>query len=330
MTLTPSLPSPQDIGTTVNFLAEATGGTGNYQYEFRTGATAPGTLVQAYSTNPTYRWYTDGLPAGTTTFRVNARVVGTTGVVTTTAAFTIATATAKTVTLTSSLPSPQPSGTSVTFNALASGGSGTYEYQFSDNVSGAMIVVQPFSASAAFLLPTTTPAGTYQFQVAARTAGSGGPAEATSAPLPFTIQAGMGATLIAFPTSPQTSRNIRGIPRGPGAVGRVSYEYQFSDNVTGTMAVRQAYSQNSTRVWNTTGVPFGTYGLKVDIRNVGSTAASQATTTIAYTLAPLPATGVVFTPAPFPQARSLRGPSDRDRSRQRWVGALRVPVLLIP
>ena len=74
----------------MNFLAEATGGTGIYQYEFRDITGGGNILLQAFSTNPTYRWYTDGLAAGTYTFRVNARVVGTTTVVTTTAAFTIA------------------------------------------------------------------------------------------------------------------------------------------------------------------------------------------------------------------------------------------------
>ncbi|HQU13721.1 MAG TPA: multicopper oxidase domain-containing protein, partial [Thermodesulfobacteriota bacterium] len=206
VTLTPSLSSPQVIGTAVNFVAAATGGTGNYQYEFQDITGGGNTLVQAYGVNPTYRWYTDGLAAGTYSFRVNARCVGTTTAVTATVTFTLGVATPNTVALTSSLPSPQFSGTSVTFTAAASGGLGTYEYQFSDNVSGAMTVVQPYSASSAFVWNTTSvPAGTYQFQVTARNAGSTSAAEATGTPLPFTLQAPIGATLTVSPPSPQPS-----------------------------------------------------------------------------------------------------------------------------
>ena len=221
VTLTPSVPSPQVIGTTVNFLAEATGGTGNYQYEFRNITGGGNILLQAFSTNPTYRWYTDGLAAGTYTFRVNARVVGTTGVVTTTAAFTIATSTATSVTLSSSLPSPQPAGTSVTFTAARQRRGGDLRVPVLRQRVGR------HDGRAALLrvgrLPMDHdlgPAGTYQFQVAARTAGSGGPAEATSAPLPFTLQAGMGATLVAFPASPHLQA-FPWLSSRTGAAGRV-------------------------------------------------------------------------------------------------------------
>ncbi|OYV71265.1 MAG: hypothetical protein B7Z74_07265, partial [Deltaproteobacteria bacterium 21-66-5] len=301
VTLTPSLSSPQVIGTAVNFVAAATGGTGNYQYEFQDITGGGNTLVQAYGVNPTYRWYTDGLAAGTYSFRVNARCVGTTTAVTATVTFTLGVATPNTVALTSSLPSPQFSGTSVTFTATASGGLGTYEYQFSDNVSGSMTVVQPYSASSAFVWNTTSvPAGTYQFQVTARNAGSTSAAEATSTPLPFTLQAPIGATLTVSPPSPQPSGYyLAFVAVASGGSG--TYEYQFSDNVSGAMTVVQPYSSSAAFVWNSTGVANGTYQFKVDVRNAGSTSPSQATASTNYAIigvAGAPATGVSLSATP--------------------------------
>ena len=108
-----------------------------------------------------------------------------------------------------------------------------------------------------------------------------------------------------------------------GTGGSGVYEYQFSDNVTGTMAVTQAYSGNSTRVWNTTGWPLGTYSHKVDIRNLGSTAASQAihhdrlhACTASGDL------GGIHTRTFSRKPAGSRCPSDRDGCRQRWVGAV--------
>ena len=79
VTLTPDLPSPQLPGTIVNFFAVATGGTGNYQYEFQRrvqGGTFA--VVQPYSANPIYQWDTTGVAEAIYEVMVNARNVGST------------------------------------------------------------------------------------------------------------------------------------------------------------------------------------------------------------------------------------------------------------
>ena len=116
------------------------------------------------------------------------------------------------------------------------------------------------------------------------------------------IPAATGVTLQATPGSPQlVGTQVAFIAAGQGGTG--IYEYQFSDNVTGTMTVKQPYSTASARTWNTTGVPNGSYAQKVDVRSLGSTSSSEASNSTTYVLATSgPATGVLVTPdQPSPQ-----------------------------
>jgi len=199
------------------------------------------------------------------------------------------------VTLTVSPTSPRIAGTQVLFLAAAAGGSGTYEYQFSQNVGGVLTVAQPYGPSPGWLWNTTgLAAATYNFQVDARSAGSVNASEA-SAVASYTIlpTAATGVTITPAPASPQPpGASVAFVGAASGGSG--TYEYQFSDNVTGAMAVTRAYSQASAWIWNTTGVANGTYSIKVDARYLGSTAASEATATTTFTLAPAPVASVAY------------------------------------
>jgi hypothetical protein len=80
------------------------------------------------------------------------------------------------VTLTPSPASPQTVGAKVTFTAAATGGSGSYEYQFvRRDPQGVWTTVRAYSSAATWTWGTTGAAtGTYSIQVWARNAGSTG------------------------------------------------------------------------------------------------------------------------------------------------------------
>jgi hypothetical protein len=67
--------------------------------------------------------------------------------------------------------------------------------------------------------------------------------------------------------------------------GSGSYQYQFLvKNPVSGWATTQAYSTNSSFIWNTSGLPTGTYYIQVMARNFGSTAIYEASKTIKYIL----------------------------------------------
>src|SRR5271169_2439566 len=73
VTLVPSVPSPQLVGTTVTWTATASGGTGRYDYQFTTNSSLSGLQIRRdYSNNRNFSW-TPGTVEGTYTTGVTAR-----------------------------------------------------------------------------------------------------------------------------------------------------------------------------------------------------------------------------------------------------------------
>jgi hypothetical protein len=177
VTLTPSVASPATIGASVTFNAAASGGSGNYQYKFL--LRAPGgalNIVRDYSTTANWSWNTSGLAVGTYQVVVYARNVGSTKSYETYRSLSYGLATpASAVTLTPNVASPAKIGTMVTFNSVASGGSGSYQYMFLLRApGGALNLVRDYSATASWSWNTAglVAAGTYQVVVYARNVGS--------------------------------------------------------------------------------------------------------------------------------------------------------------
>jgi len=188
--LTAAPTSPRVIGTSVTFTATASGGSGTPQYYFtyRNPVTGVWSIGQAYSTNNTWIWNTTGLPAGTYKIQAWARNVGSSatyeayGQMT----YSITIAPVSTVSFTSiTPPSPQAIGAraNITFNATATGGSGTPQYYFTwrNPVTGVWSVGQAYSSLSSWTWnPTGLPNGIYKVQVWARNAGSTATYEAYS------------------------------------------------------------------------------------------------------------------------------------------------------
>ncbi|HEX7622907.1 MAG TPA: kelch repeat-containing protein, partial [Anaeromyxobacteraceae bacterium] len=152
VTLTPSLPSPQAVGTPVVFTAAGQGSVG-YEYRFWLFSNGVWNIVQDYGAAATWT-----LPSTTVLgdysvavwVRTNPSVDMDAQVV---VPYHVGNLPATGVTLTPSLSSPQVVGTPVVFTAAGQGSSG-YEYRFwlSSPTTG-WNVVQEYSPSATWTLP---------------------------------------------------------------------------------------------------------------------------------------------------------------------------------
>jgi hypothetical protein len=187
---------------------------------------------------------------------------------------------AQAVTLFSNVASPQLSGTSVTFSATATGGSGSYEYQYwLKDTSGVYTLVQPFSSTTTWAWNTTgLPQGAYSIAVQAKSVGSTPPNgfDAESVTNYFIIASSgiiTPATAVAVsasPTSPQTAGatiTFTGLASG----GSGFYEYQFwLKDTTGVYTLVQPFTTIQNWLWDTTGMTPGTYTVAVQARSIGT------------------------------------------------------------
>ena len=183
VTLTPSPDGMAPAGTSVVFTAAASGGSSSYQYRFWLLTGSTWTMVQDYSSSPTWTWNTASVVPGYYLVAVHSRTVGSTASseAGTTYNYLINSAVppATTVTLTPSPDGMAPAGTSVVFTAAASGGSGSYQYRFWLLTGSTWTMVQDYSSSAIWTWNTTgVVPGYYLVAVHSRTVGSTASSEA--------------------------------------------------------------------------------------------------------------------------------------------------------
>ena len=269
MTLTPDLASPQLQGTPVTFTAAGQGAS-NYYYQFTlTPNGGVGTIVQPWSSTATYT-----LP-NTTPFgryfisaEVRTAVTGTRDAVTS-MSYTLNAIPATGVTLTSDLASPQNAGTAVTFTA-AGQGSSNYFYRFTLTPSGqGGTVVQNWSTTPTWTMPTTTAAGTYFISAEVRTATSGARDAVVSSPaFILNLIHATGVTLSSDLASPQAF----GTPVTFTAAGQGSsnYYYRFTLTRSGQAGV-VVQNWSTTPTWTMPGsTAAGTYFISAEVRTATS------------------------------------------------------------
>jgi hypothetical protein len=181
--------SAAGIGKSVTLTAQASGCPNpNPVYHF--GVMAPGattyTVVQDYSTSPTFTWNTTGIAPGTYRFSVWARDASSSGafgysggrwdVYNNSTAYGLTTCSAVSVTV--SPASPKAAGTTVTVTANASGcpnANPVYHFGLMAPGAATYTMVQDYSTTATFSWNTTGLApGTYRFSIWARDASSSG------------------------------------------------------------------------------------------------------------------------------------------------------------
>ncbi len=285
VTQTASPASPQAPGTSVQFVATATG-CPSPTYEF--WLLPPGgswSVVQAYGATNTWTWNTSGLAGGTYTEDVYARDASSTASYDTYLApdptYALQTAACTAVTQTASPASPQAPGTSVQFTATATGcPNPTYEFWLLPP-GGAWSVVQAYSSSSAWTWSTSgLAAGTYTEDVYARDASSSAAYDTYLAPDPtYTLQVQVttcaSVTEAAGPASPQASGTSVKFTGTATGCPNPTYEFWLLPP-GGAWSIAQAYSPSNTWTWNTTGLAPGTYLLDVYARDASSSAAYDA------------------------------------------------------
>jgi alpha-tubulin suppressor-like RCC1 family protein len=305
--LTPAPASPAATGTPVTFTAAANGGSGSYQYKFL--LKAPGgalQTVQDYSTTATWTWTTADLAPGSYQVVVYARNVGSTKSYETfnsINSYLLTIPPASSVTLTPALASPSVTGTPVTFTAVASGGSGSYQYKFLLKAPGGSLqTVRDYSTETTWTWTTADLApGSYQVVVYARNVGSTKSYETFNSINSYllTITPAASVTLTPAPATPA----IVGTPitfTASASGGSGSYQYKFLLKAPGgALQTVQDYSATAIWTWMTADLAPGSYQVVVYARNVGSTMSYEAFRSInSDLLADPPAASVTLTPAP--------------------------------
>ena len=184
--LTSNLATPQYVLTSVTFTGAATGGTGSYQFKFWISDGTTWTLARDWSSNPAFVWtptipgaYRIGVWArdatstadvGTANYNVPFRVKGNS---TSTPPPSSPTPTPTpapappppaptteplvVTSLTSSLPSRQAPGTSITFTAVATGGTAPYQYKWWIFDGTTWRLARDWSTSSTFVWTPTAP-----------------------------------------------------------------------------------------------------------------------------------------------------------------------------
>ena len=281
-TIGSDLASPRLPGTAVTFTTTVTcQGTP----EFRFWVLPPGgswTVVQDYSTAAPFRWDTSRLAYGDYRISVHARTTGTTVAYESFESMPYSLRSCISTALTTDKASPQPTGTQVALTGAATC-DGTAQYRFMiQPPGGSWSLAQDFGASAAYIWHASGAGGIYNLEVDARS--STAPLlSMTAAQITFNLTACSAGTLTANPATPQEPGGtilLTGSAACPG-----SAQYRFSIRKPGAaFAVVQEYSATSTFSWNTAGLPYGVYQLKVDARNAGATNDTETTGNLAYSL----------------------------------------------
>jgi hypothetical protein len=182
MNLTSSVRSPQVLGNAVTFTAAASGGRGPHEFKWWVHDGTQWTVAREWGTGHTLNWQ----PTRTGTYIVAAwvRNAGVTvdasqALAQTTFVMSVARDIPPAITaFTSSVASPTVAGTTVTFNTVASGGQGAYEFKWWVFSGGSWSVAQNWSNSSAFTWKPATP-GNYIVAVWVRN--NGVPADASQA-----------------------------------------------------------------------------------------------------------------------------------------------------
>jgi len=297
--LSPSLPAPQSVNTSITLTATATGGTDvQYQFWVYNPSASPGwSQLQAYSSSPICNWMPTTV--GNYLLSVTARDGGTGIVVNNTLWYTISGPALTAVSVTAAPAAPQPINTAITLTAAATGGT-NLQYQFwlyNQNAIPAWSQLQAYSTSATCTWIPTSP-GDYMI---AGTALDG----VTGTTMSNTFRYGISGpvltavSLTASPTSPQSVTTP--ITLTAAATGGTSMRYQFwmyNPSMSPAWSQLQAYSASATCVWTPT-VPGSCL---FSITALDSVTGTTVNNTLWFTANPPPLTAISLTTShPSPQ-----------------------------
>lgn len=301
-TLSSNRTSPQPVGTLITFSALGSGGSGYYEYEFWLKTGKKWTVTQGYSTINAWTWDTKGANPSTYSIRVYVRNIGSVAAyeAAQSISYKLTTPIASGITFYPSVASPQILGTPVTFTSAASGGSGSYEYQFwlkAAAADAAWELKQDYSSKATWAWDMTQLApGTYTVMVYARNAGSTAQYQVSKS-LSYTLSIPPVTGITLTPSlvgAWVVGTQVTFTSEASGGLG--CYEYQFTLKSGTTTVIMQPYSKSDTWVWDTSKAAPGTYFISVAARSFGSTATHEVLMTKGYTISAQQVTGATLMP----------------------------------
>ena len=261
--------------------------------------------MQDYSASSAYSWNTVGMALGSYGLEVDVRDQGATAAYERVGnlSYSLAVTPCTTPALASSPVLHAATAATVTFSATTAGCAAP-NYRFWVGQNGAWKIVQDYAASSTFTWNTATyAAGAYGIEVDVRDAKSIAAYDHV-ANLTYTLSGCSAARLSTNGASPQAPGPIvtlTGAATCPGTA-----EYRFWTRQNGMWKIAQDFSPSSTFGWNTSGLTQGTYGLEVDARDVGETAAFESVANVTFTLYIAPcAAALLVTNLPSPQIHGV-------------------------
>ena len=281
--LSASMPSPEPVGTTIVLTGSASClATPTYRFWVK----RPGgswAIARDYGSATAYVWNTTGIADGVYGLEVDARNQGSTAAYETVANMTFLVDTCSGAHLATSKQSPQLPGTTIGLTATATCmGSAEYRFWVRD-LSGRWTIVQDYSSTSTFSWNTTgRPQGTYGLEVDVRNHGSLAAYESV-ANITFTIYAApcTAAHLATDKPSGQVHGTTITLTGSATCGGTPQYRFWVRD-LSGRWTIVQDFGSPNTFGWNTTGLAPGTYGLEVDVRNVGSSAPYETVANLTF------------------------------------------------
>ena len=224
-------------GEKVTLTAKGSGGSGGYEYRFTETYNGTVTTVQAYSSTPTYTFTASGNGLHRFTVAVN----DSSGNVASSNCDVIIKETPISLTVTSNKSTTETEGTDIVLTAKGNGGSGDYEYRFTETYGEDVTTVQAYSNKAAYSFKAAK-AGVHRYTVAVRDSAGNTTSiiyTLTVTPKPLSISV----------TSNNSASEVLGTEITLAAKaddGIEPYEYRFTDTYAGISTTVQSYSTKST------------------------------------------------------------------------------------
>ena len=266
--ISPDVSSPVVTGTNVTWTGTATGGTGSFQYRFlRSGPDTAGVYVEVlpWGVSNTCLWTPAAAQIGNNYFQVKVRNSDGTGAVYLLSGLFKVNASAVTLnTVNASPASPSMIGTPVTWSATATGGYGSYLYQYwrlGPDTSGAYVIARDWNASGSWLwTPGVAQMGANYVMVKAKNANNIGTtvyivSSAFSVKSDLVVVNSISPSLAAPVPAGQSVTWTANVSGGSG-----DYLYQYwrsGPDTGGVYVLAQDWSASNTWLWNTTQASVG-------------------------------------------------------------------------
>jgi len=282
--LSTSKSSPQAPGTVI-LLGAGASCPGSPQYRFWVRPPdGPWAIVQDYSSGNSYSWDTTGKLQGSYGLEVDVRNQGSTVAYDRVAnlGYTLATPPCATPALSASPASRAGTGTTVTLSASTSGCPNP-RYRFWIAAPGQpWNVVQDYSSANTYSWSTTGAAGTYRLEVDVRDQSSSVAYDQVRN-LSYSLVGCSAARLSTNKTSPQVHGTQITLTGSASCLGTPEYRFWVRD-LSGHWSIVQDFSPANTYSWPTGTLAAGTYGLEVDVRDQGATAAYETVANLNFSI----------------------------------------------